>query len=427
MPNDRDQNLSPEEPEEKKYSFLQETIKPKPISRQQLAQQLVRIAIYGVILGVFACLGFFALKPWMQDIFRGDLETVSIPEDEDPAETDEAVSEEEPQSDEDATVNADSYEKMMASMNERAVEAEKGIASVQAVTEETDWDAQMTGISKSVTGVIAADNGQELLILADSSICENAKKWSVTFEDGASYDAALKKRDLNTGLAMFSVSRGNITDATWSAIKVSVLGNSNLVKQGDVVMALGNMFGYPDGMSYGIVSSTDYRAAFYDGECDVLSTDITYESGGTGALFNMEGEVVGIVSSSVWETDEQSGLSAYAVSDLKTIIEIMANGESVPYIGIHGTTVTQALKDEQGMPSGVYVVDVDPDSPAMEAGIQSGDVICQVDGKDVGSISTYQSAVLETAAGRVIRLQGRRLGTDGYVEVDFSVTVGSKE
>ena len=69
MPNDRDQNLSPEEPEEKKYSFLQETIKPKPISRQQLAQQLVRIAIYGVILGVFACLGFFALKPWMQDIF----------------------------------------------------------------------------------------------------------------------------------------------------------------------------------------------------------------------------------------------------------------------------------------------------------------------------------------------------------------------
>ena len=66
MPNDRDQNLNPEEePEEKKYSFLQETIKPKPVSRQQLAQQLVRIAIYGVILGAFACLGFFALKPWM--------------------------------------------------------------------------------------------------------------------------------------------------------------------------------------------------------------------------------------------------------------------------------------------------------------------------------------------------------------------------
>ena len=428
MPNDRDQNLNPEEePEEKKYSFLQETIKPKPVSRQQLAQQLVRIAIYGVILGAFACLGFFALKPWMQDIFRGNLETVSIPEDEDPEETGEDVSEDESQSDEDTTTNEDSYEKIMASMNERAAEAQKGIVSVKAVTGEMNWDAQMTGINRSVTGVIAADNGQELLILADSSICEKVKKWSVTFEDGASYDAALKKRDLNTGLAMFSVNRGNITDATWSAIKVSVLGNSNLVKQGDVVMSLGNMFGYPDGMGYGIVSSTDYRAAFYDGECDVLSTDIAYEAGGTGVLFNMAGEVVGIVSSSVWKTEEQTSLNAYAISDLKAVIEIMANGESVPYIGIHGTTVTQALKDDQGMPSGVYVVDVDPDSPAMEAGIQSGDVICQVDGKDVGSISTYQSAVLETAAGRIIRLQGRRLGADGYVEVDFSVTVGSKE
>ena len=68
MPNDKDQNLSPDEgPEEEKYSFLQETIKSKPLSRRQLARQCVRIAIYGVILGAFACLGFFALRPWVRD------------------------------------------------------------------------------------------------------------------------------------------------------------------------------------------------------------------------------------------------------------------------------------------------------------------------------------------------------------------------
>ena len=64
MPDDKDQIPKPDEeqPEEKKYSFLQETIKPKPISRQQLVRQLVRIAIYGVILGAFACLGFFCAQ-----------------------------------------------------------------------------------------------------------------------------------------------------------------------------------------------------------------------------------------------------------------------------------------------------------------------------------------------------------------------------
>ena len=433
MPDDKDQIPKPDEeqPEEKKYSFLQETIKPKPISRQQLVRQLVRIAIYGVILGAFACLGFFALKPWVQDIFRGNLETVTIPEDEDPAEDDSQetsdTDEAEETSESGQSVTADSYEQMMASMNERAAEAEKGIVSVEAATDQTDWDAEMTGIGRSVTGIITADNGQELLILADSSICEDVSEWNVVFEDGKSCSASLKMRDLNTGLAMFSVPRGNIADSTWDAVKVSVLGNSNLVKQGDVVMALGNMFGYPGGMSYGIISSTGYKTTFYDGDCDVMTTDIVSESEGTGVLFNMDGEVIGLISPSVWKDSGTNIVNAYAVSDLKAVIEIMANGESVPYIGIYGTTVTTELQEDQGMSAGVYVVDVDPDSPAMEAGIQSGDIICQVGDEKVSSIVTYQSAVLETKTGRQILIRGMRLGADGYVEVRFTVTVGSKE
>lgn len=443
MPDDKDQIPKPDEsPEEKKYSFLQETIKPKPISRQQLAKQLVRIAIYGVILGAFACLGFFALKPWMQDVFRGDLETVTIPEDEEPSDDaklsgeedsaeDEALSEDgdasaETGTDPAAAPDAESYQQIIDSMNERAEEAGKGIATVRQVSGQTDWDAEMTGIRKSVTGVITADNGQELLILADSSICTDASKWTVTFDDGRTYEAALKKQDTNTGLAMFSVPRGNIADTTWNAIKVSVLGNSNLVKQGDLVMALGNMFGYPEGMSYGLISSTDYKTAFYDGECDVLATDIVSETSGTGVLFNIEGEVIGLISPSVWDDNDGNAANAYAVSDLKSAIEILANGESVPYIGIYGTTVTKELEEEQGMPAGVYVVDVDPDSPAMEAGIQSGDIICQVGDESVSSIVTYQSAVLQIKTGRQVVVRGMRLGADGYVDVKFTVTVGSK-
>lgn len=438
MPDDKDQIPKPDErPEEKKYSFLQETIKPKPISRQQLVKQLVRIAIYGVILGAFACLGFFALKPWMQDVFRGNLETVSIPEDEDPSGDENLSGDGELSGDENAspeeetvpetTADAESYQQIMDSMNERAQEAGKGIATVRQVSDQTDWDAEMTGIGKSVTGVITADNGQELLILADSSICADASKWAVTFDDGRSYEAALKKQDSNIGLAMFSVPRGNIADSTWNAIKVSVLGNSNLVKQGDIVMALGSMFGYSDGMSYGLISSTDYKTAFFDGECDVLATDIVSETSGTGVLFNIEGEVIGLISQSVWNDNDSNVANAYAISDLKSAIEILANGESVPYIGIYGTTVTKELEEEQGMPSGVYVVDVDPDSPAMEAGIQSGDIICQVGEESVSSIVTYQSAVLQIKAGRQVLVRGMRLGADGYVDVRFTVTVGSKE
>ncbi len=423
MPNDKDRDLSPEDDsEEKKYSFLQETIKPKPISREQFAKQIARLAVYGVVLGVFACLGFFALKPWVDDQFGEDPKTVTIPEDEETQDGADASQEVNV-----PAANADSYEDMMKSMNERAAEARKGIAAIEPVQDDEDWEKEMTGISTGAAGVITADNGQELLILSDDSVCEEASEWIVTFQDGKEYRASLKKRDKNSGLAMFSVSRGDIKDSTWSEIRVSELGNSNLVKQGDTVMALGNLFGYADGMGYGTVNSTEYKTTFFDGECDIIATNIPAQAQGTGVLFNMEGQVVGLIPESVWDGSESSMVNACAISDLKAIAEFLANGESVPYIGVYGTTVTAELREEQGMPGGVYVVDVDPDSPAMEAGIQSGDIIYRIGNKSVVSIGSYQSAVLKTKTGQQVVFEGRRIGAEGYVDVDFTVTVGSKE
>lgn len=423
MPNEKDRDLSPEEgSEEKKYSFLQETIKSKPISREQFVKQLARFALYGVVLGMFACLGFFALKPWLEDQFGADPKTVTIPEDEEPhEETGETQEDSLPAAD------ADSYEEMMESMNERVAEARKGIIAIESVNAGEDWSKEMTGISIGAAGVIVADNGQELLILTDDSVCESSSEWTVTFQDGKEYQAFLKKRDRNSGLAMFSVPHGDIKDSTWSAIKVSTLGNSNLVKQGDTVMALGNLFGYADGTGYGTVNSTDYKTTFFDGECGILTTNIPAEDQGTGVLFNMEGQVVGLIPESVWDDNESSTANAYAISDLKPIIEYLANGESVPYIGVYGTTVTAELREEQGMPGGVYVVDVDPDSPAMAAGIQSGDIIYSIENKNIVSIGSYQSTVLKMKPGQQILVEGRRIGAEGYVDVDFTVTVGSKE
>ncbi len=423
MPNEKDQNLSPDEgPEEKKYSFLQETIKPKPVSRQQLARQFVRIAIYGVILGAFACLGFYALKPWMQDTFRGDLETVSIPEDEEPEEPAEEP-EEEPA---DPVLDTESYEELMASVNERAQEAKRGIAYIQPVSGTGDWEERMTGIRAGTAGVILADNGQELLILSDSSVSEGADEWTVTFQDSSTYTASLKQRDLNSGLAVFSVPRTDIADNTWDKIKISVLGNSNLIRQGNVVIALGDMFGYEDGMACGTVSSAEYKETVYDRECGIIATDIAVDAEGTGVLFNLEGEVIGLITPSVWNKEEQPVANARAISDLKTVIEILANDENVPYVGIYATTVTSDLQ-EQGMPEGIYVVDVDPESPAMEAGIQSGDIICEAAREEITGITTYQNTILKTKAGDTIRITGQRRGADGYVDIDFTITVGSKK
>ena len=236
-----------------------------------------------------------------------------------------------------------------------------------------------------------------------------------------------KSRDKNSGFAVFSVAKNELSDATWNAIHVAELGNSNLAAQGDGVIALGNTLGYEDGVSYGIISSTEYQQKFRDGECGVIGTDISGSDGATGILFNMDGEVIGMISDDIWEDKGDHTVNAYAISDLKSRIQLMANGGSVPYIGIYGTTVTGELQQNEGMPSGLYVIEVDPDSPAMAAGIQSGDIIWQVSGESVSSMSSYEKAVLEEKSDAVIRVKGKRKGADGYVDLDFTVNVGDKK
>ena len=414
-------NLEQSEKKES-FAFLEETIKPKKISRQQGMKQLIRIAICGLVLGGFACLGFFALRPLAQHLFPEKTQVVTIQEDnqseEDLAEGGDTTEQN------DAQNQQISYVQMMSKAYEKALTAKKSVVSVTKGAEQENWNAEATGIDESVSGVIVADNGPEILILSYASICEDAKEWCVTFSDKSEYKASLKKKDKNSG---FAVDKKSLSDATWSASSVASLGNSNLTEQGDVIFALGNIFGYAGGSGYGIVSSSNYKEIGRDGEYSVIATDMSSASEGTGILFNLDGEVIGMISSDIWKERGIRTANAYAISDLKLVIQLLANGASVPYIGVSGTAVTSGIQKEEGMPSGIYVIDVAADSPAMAAGIQSGDVICSVNGEKIVSMSAYRKLMLTLKVGDQIKVEGKRRGSEGYVDIKFDVTIESKE
>lgn len=415
----------PKKESEQEFSFLQETIKPESISRDKVMKRIGQLALTGVIFGVFACLGFYALKPWVMTLFPDNTKAVTIPMDEETLEDEEQV---EPETETVAAeLTAQSYQELMQSMYEVAREANKSVVSVQRAESSEDWIADGNVTKSSVFGLIIADNGQELLILTDVSVVGDGDRWSVTFADNAMCSASLKKQDKNLGLAVISVPRTSVTSSTWNAIKTVTWGNSNIVTKGDVVIALGNTFGYADGLGYGVVSSVEHETAFPDGVYGVIATDIGKSEDGTGVLVNTDGEVVGIIRREIWGEQEKTLTNALAISDLKATIELLSNGESVPYIGIHGVTVSEALAEAQGIPAGLYVKQVDADSPAMAAGIQSGDVITKVGSEKITTYQLYRRTVREQKVGESVKVSGQRRGTGGYVDVDFTVTVGSLE
>ena len=190
-----------------------------------------------------------------------------------------------------------------------------------------------------------------------------------------------------------SVPREAISDDTWTKIDKAVLGNSNLVNTGDTIIVLGKPFGYANAYNYGLVSSDITSMNLSDGQYGLIYTDISGSGSGSGVIVNVRGEVIGIIDQTVLEEDSRNLIAGYSISDIKEIIGLLSNGGSVPYIGIYGVDVSEDMK-EQGLPKGVYVKEVEVDSPAMAAGIQNGDIITSADGAEITDIMGYHNILM---------------------------------
>ena len=146
--------------------------------------------------------------------------------------------------------------------------------------------------------------------------------------------------------------------------------------------------------------------------------------GSSGFLFDTYGNVMGIIDPDLMNEDGTGTLAAIGISAIKSEIELMSNGKNVPYVGIIGTIITKEMSEIQGMPAGLYVTEVEVDSPAMKAGIQSGDIITKIGGQEIDSLTAYHKEVLAQEAGKTIKLTGQRYGVENYVDIKFNVTVG---
>lgn len=364
------------------------------------------------------------MKPWAESAFHQNTNQVTIPKDEENVQPKEETEQGQANI---PKMTLQNQEELNEALFEVAKKAEKGVVEVRGIHGKEGWIEETYDTVNSVSGTIIADTGVEVLILANNSVLKDAESLTCTFCDGSTYAAEIKKQDKNLGIVIFSVKKAAMNSTTLRQVSTLTLGNSNLVTQGDTLIALGKPFGYTSGISYGIASAVDKEVSFADGDYRMILSDIPGSGSGSGILINTAGEVVGMIKPNLSGSENVTTTNALAISDLKTVIELLSNGRGVSYVGITGTEITGKISEEQGLPEGVYVKNVDSDSPAMKAGIQCGDIITSVGKTKVTTQDAYQSAILEYEPGRQIELSGKRRSNNGYVEIKFTVTVGSKE
>lgn len=405
------------------YSFLQEVIKDEVGGTGKRKKRILRKIGVGIFIGLVACFTFSVIKPWVESRMSGDPDEVTIPRD-----TKQTAENEADRSGKDGNgQKKDNYSKSVKSLSDVAKKGKRSVVSLLVLTGATIGNKEFVSESQSVSGVLIADNGQELLILGPTMEVGETQQIQATFCDGKKYRVTEKKSDANLELTIYAVKESQLEEKTAKSIRLAALGSSYEVKKGDTTVLLGMLFGQGDAVGYGVLRSSTEKAERADGTYHILGAELAGFTGGSGIMFNRQEEVIGIICDAAGEDAKEELMHAYAISDIKDVMQFLANGESVPYIGIHATDVSENIAEDRRIPRGIYVDKVEADSPAMRAGIQSGDVLTAIGGTDIENFEQYHELLMEEKEGTHLLIKGYRRGAkDQYVAVHFNATVGNK-
>ncbi|MBR4719073.1 MAG: trypsin-like peptidase domain-containing protein [Lachnospiraceae bacterium] len=283
------------------------------------------------------------------------------------------------------------------------------------------------------SGIIIGQNDEELLLVTNNHVVEGAETLSVAFIDDEVYEATIKGTDPDNDLAVISVKLSDIKNSTMDSIAIATMGDSNELKIGEQVVAIGNALGYGQSVTTGIVSALERDID--DIANGLIQTDAAINPGNSGgALLNMRGEVIGINSAKLASAKIEGMGYAIPISTVTPIIEELMNRQTrepvdekdASYIGISGVAVSDQVSKAYNIPVGVYIKSVEKDGPAEKAGIKEGDVIRKFDGVTVSSVNDIKEQLNYYKAGETIKVLVKRPDGSEYKDVTLDVTLGKR-
>lgn len=437
-----------------KNSFMIEQIKERPINKKRLVRRTMITASMAVIFGLIACFTFLVLEPVLSNMLYPPEESVPViifPEDEleeemqpeemlsdnlQEEESQQQVNEEvkalEQQTEEikeminNTTLNLESYKQMNEALNNYVYGLSRYMTKVTVVSSDTDWISDATNESEHETcGVVVAETKNEIYILTDYSSIKNADRLIVSFYNDYSLEGEVHNVHIDSNLALISVNSNSIIrGALGEEPIVATFGTSKVRKLvGTPVVVLGCPIGDYGSMGVGMITSDGGSIVSTDANYQILATDVAGISDSTGVVFNLFGQVIGIVNRTSMDAKEGNEITAFGITELKYLVNAMSQKESVPYMGIKGIDVTGKASVEHDVPSGAYITEIDMESPAMLAGLQVGDVITVIDEYVITNYSDYFIALLRQNSGETIKVKAMRLVQDEYTEMEFEITI----
>ena len=428
--------------------FLIEKIKQRPINRRKLIRRTIITAAMAVIFGLIACFTFLVLEPifskWLNP--EEEPQVIVLPEDQEEMLPEEMLAENQPTespspepSEEGVVLEPEqieeilsgvvltkqNYKELYAALSEYTAELNRYMVMVTAVTSNIDWFSTVQESRNQTSGVIVDNNGKELLVLTNASPLRSAESLILTFYNGQLGNSEIMEQDSYTNLAVLSVALTDLPEELREKEEIypEIDFTVSEKQPGTPVIALGSPMGTGNSIGYGMITSTSIPYSVPDRNYRILQTDILGSQNGSGVLFNLDGQVVGIITGNKSVSDMKNVIYAYKTGDLKRILENLLNGKELAYLGISGVNVTPEASGDLGVPLGGFVTKVDMDSPAMLAGIQQGDVITNIDGRGISTFNEYTGIIMQLEPGTTVEMTVKRKSQEEYKEMNFTMEV----
>lgn len=350
-----------------------------------------------------------------------------------------------------------------ASMLDVSAVVEEVMPTVVAVTNTTiytvnsnywSWfgnsDSNERSASGAGSGVILADNGEELLIVTNAHVVDptdysdygytvDTSDITVTFCNDVTVDAVVKGTDKEADLAVIAVKLEDINEETKAAIKIATVGSSDELKVGNGVIAIGNALGFGQSVTVGYVSAVNREVTIDDVTRELLQTDAAINPGNSGGgLFDVNGKLIGINSAKYASEDVEGIGYAIPISSAEDVITELMNKETVvrekvtdedkaAWLGIAANSQYSSFYDGQG----AFISEVVEGGPADQAGLMAYDIITALNDVDITSWNGLVNELAYHEGGETVTITYYTLAEDGgsreYVERTAQVTLGFKK
>ncbi len=413
---------------ELKNKFIREQIKP---DRKQIAKSLLKkvgiTALLALFFGAVAGTTFYMIEdviklklPFLSNDNITSVQTSSVTNADNYLRTAEVATQsatsELTKKDISTLENFDNIGRKLAAIGQKC---NKSIVTVISKKSGQEWLDDAQGKNK-FCGTIFSESSSYLYILVNSADV-NDDDIKIMFSNNEEVAISDIKTDNRLKFSIISVKKSNIPKSSLASIEPITIADDSSMSLGENVIALGAPNGVIYSVETGSIVNNSITAYVTDNELTLYCTDVLYSESARGIMTDVKGNVVGIISNLYTDVTGDTGCAFIPLDEIRASINNLVSGNIDVYCGIKGMDISSEKASQKNTVVGVYVTDVESESPAYDSGLRVADIITKVGDDSVSNMKEFNSEINKYSSGDSIEITAIRENNDKNTEKKYKV------